>query len=92
MSDERSFDKLVASRILWLKEAAQLSDEEVAKRAVLNLDQLERILTGTEPIGMDTLILLAGAIGVPAEDLLKGIEWVPDGHGGGDYKIIDSDH
>jgi transcriptional regulator with XRE-family HTH domain len=89
MSDEESFGELFASRITRLKAAAKLSDGEVAKRALLDPDQLERILSGNEPIGMDTVILLAGAIGVPAEALLEGIEWISDGHGGGEYRITD---
>jgi transcriptional regulator with XRE-family HTH domain len=61
-----------------LRRTRNLPIDELAERALLEPVQIERILKGTEKIGLDTVVLLAGALGVEPRDLLEGIKWPPD--------------
>lgn len=82
------FNEELASRVARLKDSTGLSIDRIAELALLERDQVERILAGTEQVGMDTVILLAGALGVETGELLKGIVWVPDCEGGGgEYRV-----
>lgn len=62
-----------------------LSSAEVAARAEIHPGHLALILAGERMIQLDTLVKLAGALEVPPERLLEGVEWVSDGHGGGEF-------
>ncbi len=60
------------------------SPEALAARSKIDPGELAAILRGEGAVGVDAIYLLAGALGVPPEDLLKGIEWRPpvgDGSG-----------
>jgi len=63
-----------------------LAVNEVADRAELSLNHLNLILRGERTVQLDTLVKLAGALGVPPEQLLEGVEWVSDGRGGGEFR------
>lgn len=63
-----------------------LSTAEVATRAELHRSHLALILAGERTVQLDTLVKLAGALEVPPERLLAGVEWVSDGDGGGEFR------
>jgi len=63
-----------------------LAADEVANRADLSLNHLNLILRGERMVQLDTLVKLAGALDVPPEQLLEGVEWVSDGRGGGEFR------
>lgn len=63
-----------------------LSAAEVAARADLDGAHLGLILRGRRMVQLDTLVKLAGALGVPPERLLAGVRWVSDGRGGGEFR------
>jgi transcriptional regulator with XRE-family HTH domain len=92
MSDAAALNAILASRIGQARETSGMSVEELARRALLKPERVKRILAGSETISFDQIILLAGALGVEPRSLFSGIEWVPDGEGGGEYRISeDSD-
>ena len=62
-----------------------LSMADVAARAEIHPGHLALILAGERMIQLDTLVKLAGALGVAPERLLEGVEWVSDGQGGGEF-------
>jgi len=63
-----------------------LAADEVANRADLSLNHLNLILRGERMVQLDTLVKLAGALDVPPEQLLEGVEWVSDGRGAGEFR------
>jgi transcriptional regulator with XRE-family HTH domain len=63
-----------------------LSPAEVAARAEIHRSHLALILAGERMVQLDTLVKLAGALEVPPERLLAGVEWVSDGRGGGEFQ------
>jgi transcriptional regulator with XRE-family HTH domain len=63
-----------------------LSLAEVAARAEIHRSHLAMILAGERMVQLDTLVKLAGALGVPPEQLLAGVEWVSDGRRGGEFR------
>jgi transcriptional regulator with XRE-family HTH domain len=54
-----------------------LSQEELAARASLHRTEIGRLEKGERLPRVDTLIRLAGAMGIPPENLIVGIYWTP---------------
>jgi transcriptional regulator with XRE-family HTH domain len=75
-----------ASNVRRAMAAKGLAAAAVADRADLSLNHLNLILAGRRTVQLDTLVKLAGALGVPPERLLEGVEWVSDGRGGGEFR------
>jgi transcriptional regulator with XRE-family HTH domain len=63
-----------------------MSADAVSDLAEISPSHLSMILHGKRTVQLDTLVKLAGALGVPVEQLLEGIEWVSDGDGGGGFR------
>jgi transcriptional regulator with XRE-family HTH domain len=75
-----------AARVADLQRDRGLSNEELADLAKLDLGELGEILGAEGQVALDTIFLLAGALGVEPGDLLEGIAWVPEREeGGGGY-------
>jgi hypothetical protein len=69
-----------------------ISDDELSWRSTVNLEDLALIVKGKKPdLPLHEIYLIAGALEVRPSQLLRGIEWVPDGHGGGTYRVADVD-
>jgi transcriptional regulator with XRE-family HTH domain len=66
-----------AANLALLRKAAGISQEELSFRAAIHRTQISMIESGHRMPRLDTLIKLAGALGVPLQDLLKGIAWEP---------------
>jgi transcriptional regulator with XRE-family HTH domain len=62
-----------------------LSQEQLAWRASLHRTEIGLLENGKRVPRIDTLMQLAGALGVPAEELLDGIYWVPGTAIGGEF-------
>lgn len=56
---------------------AGLSQEEAGIRASLHRTEIGLLERGERLPRVDTLVKLAGALGVPAGELLEGIAWEP---------------
>lgn len=81
MGDGRRRDEATANRLGRNLRAARrrlgLSQEELAARCSLHRTEIGNIENGRRMPRVDTLMRLAGALEVRAEDLLRGIEWLP---------------
>lgn len=76
-----------ASNARRLRAAAGLSQEELAFRADIHRTQMSMIESGQRSPRLDTLIKLAGALGVTANDLVEGIAWEPYEHLAGGFAV-----
>jgi len=54
-----------------------LSQEELGERAALHRTEIGKLEKGERLARIDTLVRLAGAMAIPAEDLIEGIHWTP---------------
>ena len=63
-----------------------MTPAEVAARADIHRSHLTLILAGERMVQLDTLVKLAGALGVSPTELLAGVDWVSDGRGGGEFR------
>jgi transcriptional regulator with XRE-family HTH domain len=72
-----------------LRRRAGISVAELVERSELDRDTVEKLLRGEAEPHLDTIYLIAGALGVDAASLFEGVEWIPDGHGGGEYRFHD---
>jgi transcriptional regulator with XRE-family HTH domain len=66
-----------AANLRRLRKAAEISQEELAFRADIHRTQVSFIEGGKRMPRLDTLVKLAGALGVTANDLIDGITWEP---------------
>jgi DNA-binding XRE family transcriptional regulator len=76
-----------ASNLQRLREAAHLNQEELAFRADIHRTQISFIESGKRMPRLDTLMKLAGALGVPVGDLVAGIIWTPSEHRRGGFTV-----
>jgi transcriptional regulator with XRE-family HTH domain len=59
------------------RKAAGLSQEDLSFGASLHRTEIGMLERGIRLARVDTLIKLAGALGVPPEELLEGLVWTP---------------
>jgi DNA-binding XRE family transcriptional regulator len=59
------------------RKLAKLSQEELAVRAELHRTAVGQLERGERVARVDTLVKLAGSLGVPPGEVLKGIRWEP---------------
>jgi len=69
---------------------ADLSQEELGFRASLHRTEIGMLERGTRLARVDTLIKLAGALEIPPEDLLAGLDWTPGGPRIGKFRLRDN--
>ena len=60
-----------------LRKAAGLSQEDLALRASLHRTEVSQVECGKRLVRIDTLIKLAGSLGVSSDELLDGLQWKP---------------
>ncbi|MDX6627625.1 MAG: hypothetical protein QOE56_2614 [Solirubrobacterales bacterium] len=63
--------------LVYLRKLARLSQEEVGLRASLHRTEISQLERGLRVARIDTLVKLAGALGVTPGELLDGICWQP---------------
>ncbi len=66
-----------AANLANARKVADLSQEEVAVRASLHRTEISQLERGLRLARIDTLVKLAGALGVDPRELLAGISWTP---------------
>ncbi len=66
-----------------------ISQEEAAVRASLHRTAVGQLERGERTARVDTLIKLAGALGVEPGELLDGLEWEPGGTRLGGFELPD---
>jgi transcriptional regulator with XRE-family HTH domain len=59
----------------------------LSERSGIETEELEAIMRGEAQARVDSILRLAGALEVTAGDLYEGVAWVPDGDGGGEFRI-----
>jgi transcriptional regulator with XRE-family HTH domain len=80
-----------ADKVARLQARRGLSNEDLAIRAKLDLDQLEEILRGEGGVDAAVILLVAGALKVEPRELLEGLAWIPDEAGGGGGYRVEAD-
>jgi len=63
------------------------SVERLAERSGIERGELEAIMRGETEARVDSVLRLAGALEVTPAELYEGVAWVPDGQGGGEFRI-----
>ncbi|HEY1848607.1 MAG TPA: helix-turn-helix transcriptional regulator [Opitutaceae bacterium] len=66
-----------AANLRRLRDEADLSQEELAFRAAVHRTQVSLLERGDRLPRFETLIKLAGALGVTVDHLVDGIRWEP---------------
>lgn len=61
------------------RKQAKLSQEELAVRASLHRTAVGQLERGERVARVDTLVKLAGSLGIPPDELLDGLGWDPGG-------------
>jgi transcriptional regulator with XRE-family HTH domain len=77
MSETAQPSTRFAANLTLLRKAADLSQEELSFRAAVHRTQISLSEGCHRMPRLDTLIKLAGALGVTLQDLMKGISWEP---------------
>lgn len=68
---------------------ARVSREKLSFRASLSSEKLSSLEEGEREPSLGEVVKLATALSASVNDLLGGIEWKPDGHGGGRFELRD---
>jgi transcriptional regulator with XRE-family HTH domain len=69
-----------------LRKRADLSQEELAVRASLHRTEVGKLERGDRLARVDTLVKLAGALGVEPGELVQGIVWKPASFHAGEFE------
>jgi transcriptional regulator with XRE-family HTH domain len=67
------------TNLAYCRRRAKLSQEELSVRASLHRTAVGQLERGERVARVDTLIKLAGSLGVPPGELLDGMDWEPGG-------------
>lgn len=78
-----------AENLVRLRQAAEMNQDELAFRASIHRTQISYIEGGKRMPRLDTLVKLAGALGVPVSALVEGISWDPTITSGGEFQVSD---
>ena len=76
-----------AANVERLRTQRGYSLDQLAKRSQLGKAELEAILRGEREAHVDSIYRLAGSLDVTPGELYAGVAWIPDGEGGGEYRI-----
>lgn len=71
------FEEQFAANLIRCRKAAGLSQEALSFRAGLHRTEIGMVERGARMVKVDTLVKLAGALGVTPGALLDGLEWQP---------------
>lgn len=78
-----------AENLIRCRHAAGLSQEELAMRAALNRTQISLLENSQRTPRIDTVVKVAGALGVDPAELLRGLRWEPSVTRRGSFEIGD---
>jgi transcriptional regulator with XRE-family HTH domain len=76
-----------AANVERLRSRRGYSVDRLAERSLIPRAGIEAILRGEAEAHVDSIYRLAGALEVSPGELYEGVAWVPDGKGGGEYRI-----
>jgi transcriptional regulator with XRE-family HTH domain len=79
--------RCLADNLLVARGRAGLTQEEVSFRAAIHRTEISQLERGLRVPRVDTLVKLAGALGIPPQQLLQGIEWSPPKRSQGSFAI-----
>jgi transcriptional regulator with XRE-family HTH domain len=75
-----------AANLVRLRKLSRLSQHDLAVRSTLHRTEISLLERGQRLPRLDTMVKLAAALEVSTNDLVKGIEWIPDEDRGGRYR------
>lgn len=78
---------LFGENLASCREKADLSQEELGIRASLHRTEISQLERGLRVARIDTLVKLAGALGVAPADLIEGITWRPASVTAGSFSV-----
>jgi transcriptional regulator with XRE-family HTH domain len=78
------------ANLVRARDRAKLSQEEVGLRASLHRTEIGLLERGARVPRIDTLVKLAGALGIPPGSLLDGMAWTPGDFRPGEFSIGES--
>lgn len=78
-----------AENLIRCRQAANLSQEELAMRASLNRTQISLLENSQRTPRIDTVVKVAGALGVEPGELLRGMRWEPSVTRPGSFEIAE---
>jgi len=73
------------SNLAYCRKRAKLSQEELSFRAGLHRVTVGLLERGERVCRIDTLVKLAGTLGVSSDELLDGLEWQPGAMSAGSF-------
>ena len=73
--ENRELGRRFGERLVELRDATDISQEELGFRAGLHRTEIGRLERGTRIPGLATLLKLAGALAVSMDELTKGMAW-----------------
>ena len=76
-------------RLIACRTRAGLSQEQLGHRTSLPKEKVISLERGEREPSLGEVARLAPALSTSINDLLDGIEWEPEGHGGGRFKLPD---
>lgn len=77
MSPRSPFSQQFGRNLARLRERAGISQEELGMRAELHRTAVGQLERGERVARTDTLVKLAGSLGVMPSDFLEGLKWEP---------------
>jgi len=86
-----SFAEQFGSNLAWHRKGAGISQEELGVRASLHRTAVGQLERGERVARADTLVKLAGSLGVEPAELLDGLSWEPGGTRVGHFDFPDPD-
>ena len=75
-----------AANLVRLRRLARMSQHDLAVRSTLHRTHIGLLEHGKRMPRLDTVVKLAAALEVSTNDLVQGIEWIPDEDRGGQYR------
>ncbi len=78
-----------AENLVRCRQLADLSQEELGIRASLHRTEISQLERGLRVARIDTLVKLAGSLGIGPGELLEGINWNPGEMRPGSFKAPD---
>jgi transcriptional regulator with XRE-family HTH domain len=85
--DKQAVAERLAENLSRYQAGSGLTQEALATRAEIHRTQVSELLRGKQVPRVDTLVKLAGALGIEPVDLLEGISFEPALSEPGEFKI-----
>lgn len=79
--------ELFGENLARCRQEAELSQEELGIRAALHRTEISQLERGLRVARIDTLVKLAGALGVKPAELIEGIDWRPASVTAGSFSV-----